>query len=279
MTLNDLRDEVAALAFEDGITLDKSFIASANRALITLFTERPAAKCVRIITHEQKPILHIPHMTHAASKDITINLSGIAYAFRVSGKGSFRVEDGISVTLKDFDTESSLFRGKLRNSDAKITFGGNFLYNVYSLVCYSDLYSDDEGDIREYEEYSKYDLDRLFGDFLTFLEPPTANGTVVTDAIMQNGTLLLPWGKYDQVTLNYARMPKRISADTPNEKIDISGECVPLLALLTASYLWLDDDAEKAQYYMSLYRTQMSFIRRYNTSMSTSEYRDVTGWA
>ena len=173
MTLNDLRDEVAALAFEDGITLDKSFIASANRALITLFTERPAAKCVRIITHEQKPILHIPHMTHAASKDITINLSGIAYAFRVSGKGSFRVEDGISVTLKDFDTESSLFRGKLRNSDAKITFGGNFLYNVYSLVCYSDLYSDDEGDIREYEEYSKYDLDRLFGDFLTFLEPPT----------------------------------------------------------------------------------------------------------
>ena len=279
MTLNDLRNEVAALAFEDSISLNKSFVASANRALITLFTERPVAKTVRIPTAEQKPLSYIPTLTHIGGEDITVKLIGRAYIFRVCGRGTFTLSDGISVKTKSFDSENALFRGTIRTGEASITFSGDFIYTVYALTCYGELYSENESDIREYTPKSEYDLNALFGDFLAFLEAPRTRDSAVYDAIMQNGTLILPFGKYDEVYLTYARMPRLISADYPDAAIDISGECQPLLALLTASYLWLDDDAEKAQYYMSIYRTQMSFIRRYNTSISANGYQDVTGWA
>lgn len=278
MTLNDLRDEVAALAFEDGILLNKSFIASANRALITLFTERPVAKTARLATKEQEPLHYVPLMTHT-SQNISVRVNGRAYVFRVSGKGSFTVTDGKTTVTKSFDGADTLFRGIVKSAGATITFGGEFAYNIYSFATYKHLYSENEADVREYKPYSEYDIDALFGDFLAFLEAPAANGGAVTDAVMQNGVLILPYGKYDEVWLTYARMPKRVNADGANEKIDVPSECEPLLALLTAAYLWLDDDAEKAQYYMSLYRTEMSFIRRYNTSMLSNGYQDVTGWA
>ena len=62
-------------------------------------------------------------------------------------------------------------------------------------------------------------------------------------------------------------------------ELDIDPECEHLLALLSASYIWLDDDAEKAQYYMSLYREGMASLKLYSTRCVNAEYEDVTGWA
>lgn len=279
MTLNNLKDEVAALAFEDGLTVDKRFIVSANRALMTIFTERPVAKTVRLYTKEQKPLFYQSSITHRGGECETLKLIGKAYVFRTSGKGRFTVKDGIAVVEKSFSGEGTVFRGFIRGSDATISFSGDYTYTVYGFACYGELYSESESDIREYSPESSYDINQLFGDFHSFLELPKSNGEVLTDAILQNGILKLPSGKYDEVYLTYARLPNRISADEPNGEIDISGECRHLLSLLTTAYLWLDDDAEKAQYYMSLYKSDMSFIRRNNTSVSGGEYREVLGWA
>ena len=51
-----------------------------------------------------------------------------------------------------------------------------------------------------------------------------------------------------------------------------------MLPLLTASFMWLDDDAAKAQYYMSLYRDMVTNVKRFQTSKIDAEYR-VNGWA
>ncbi len=279
MTLNNLHDEVCALAFEDGITIDKSFIASANRALMTIFTERPVAKTVRLYTKEQKPLIYKDTIIHRGGIEQTLKLCGRSYIFRVSGKGRFTISDGIAKTERSFDGDGIVFRGFIRSADATLTLSGEYTYTVYGFTCYGELYSEKESDIREYTQSSSYDINQLFGDFHSFLELPKTKDGTVTDAVMQNGILMLPFGKYDEVYLTYARMPRRISADEPDSEIDISGECRPLLPLLTTAYLWLDDDAEKAQYYMSLYKSDMSFIRRYNTSISGGEYRDVLGWA
>ena len=278
MKLKDLRDEVAALTFESGIDLDKNFIASANRALITIFTERPVAKTVRLFTSMPKPLIFTPTITHSGGTDITLPLRGKAYAFRVRGVGSFTLCDGIIKNVKQFDTPDTLFRGFIRSSDAKITFSGSLSYTVYGFTCYGELYSKSESDIKEYTPTVSYDINLLYGDFLAFLDSPRTRSGEISDATVQNGILSLPYGKYDEVYLTYARMPRRITADDQNAEIDISGECRPLLSLLTTAYLWLDEDAERAQYYMSLYKTDMSFIRRFNTSHSCGEYRDVLGW-
>ena len=42
--------------------------------------------------------------------------------------------------------------------------------------------------------------------------------------------------------------------------------------------MWLDDDAAKAQYYMSLYRDMVANVKRFQASKIDLEYR-VNGWA
>ena len=279
MTLNDLRDEIAALGFEDSVEINKSLTTAANRALITLFTERPVARTVRITKVCEAPLFHVPKINHSGAHDVTVGLLGRAFSFRVSGKGHFTVSDGIVTSTKEFDAPDARFCGKIRNAGASITFSGDYLYTVFDFACYSELTGEREKDIPEYSPYTEYDINFMFGDFLSFLEPPRENGTVINDAVMQNGIIRLPTGKYSEISLTYARMPRRVSEDNPGDEIDVSGECSPLLSLLCASYMWLDDDADKAQYYMSLYRNGMSFIRRYNTSISECGYNDVLGWA
>ena len=279
MTLNDLKDEVAALGFDDGLSLDRALTLAANRALITIFTERPIAKTVRIISNVPTPSYHTPKIVHSGSRDIEIAVRGRAYVFRVSGKGRFTLYDGALARSYDFDSKNALFRGIIRTEDAKIVFSGDWLYTVYSFTVYPELVGEGEESIREYSPYTEYDINGAVGDFLAFLEPPRHGGKPISDAYMQNGILRIPHGKYDEVYLTYARMPRRISLDNPAEKIDVSGECISLLPLLTAAYIWLDDDADKAQYYMSLYREGMGFIRRFNIAAYDAAYTDTTGWA
>jgi hypothetical protein len=51
-----------------------------------------------------------------------------------------------------------------------------------------------------------------------------------------------------------------------------------MLPLLTAAFMWLDDDAGKAQYYMSLYRDLVANTKRYSSNKIDTVYR-VNGWA
>ena len=101
MTLNDLKDEIAALGFDDSVRLDKTLQIAANRALVTLFTERPIAKTVRIILPCQAPLSYTEKIVHRGGEEVELTLRGRAYAFRVSGKGHFTVSEGLSTVRQD----------------------------------------------------------------------------------------------------------------------------------------------------------------------------------
>lgn len=54
-------------------------------------------------------------------------------------------------------------------------------------------------------------------------------------------------------------LPKKIDENTAeDEELDIKEELVPLLQLLTAYFVWLDDDERKAVMYYNLYQEQLS---------------------
>ena len=276
MTLTELKNEVATLGAEVDIPIDTALISAANRALLTIFTERPLAKCVRIPTSRPSVSYHAAKISHAGGECKTILLEGKSYAFRVSGKGSF-TPPGSRVPIS-FDSEDALFRGFI-NGGGEIKFEGEYFYTVYNLTAYADTVSESVADIPEYLPYREYNIGALFGDFLFFLEPPTQNGEPLSDTLISGETVRIFGEVSGEILVTYARAPRKISPDSPSANIDISGECQRLLPLLTAAYMWLDDDAEKAQYYMSLYQNGMGFIRRYNTGTASAKYRDVTGWA
>ena len=51
-----------------------------------------------------------------------------------------------------------------------------------------------------------------------------------------------------------------------------------LLPLLVASYLWLDDDPEKAEYYRALYADGINILRR-NVFRRLDNVYKTNGWA
>ena len=64
-----------------------------------------------------------------------------------------------------------------------------------------------------------------------------------------------------------------------DSEVDIPREIEHLVPLLTAAYVWLDDDEEKASYYMAIYRENLASLKLYSTSCKNNSYVDLTGWA
>ena len=52
-----------------------------------------------------------------------------------------------------------------------------------------------------------------------------------------------------------------------------------LLPLLTAAYLWLDDDSAKAQFYMQMYMEGIRDVRISRPTSQDTEIKDTHHWA
>ena len=124
-----------------------------------------------------------------------------------------------------------------------------------------------------------------YGALDFFIEQTNAANSIINPNLRDRAfesignTVQVPVINYDgEVTVLYKRTPQTLTNDI-DQIIDIPDEYQHLLALLTAAYIWLDDDPTKAQYYMSLYREGMLAIRLYSRNPSNCEYHDVTGWA
>ena len=121
------------------------------------------------------------------------------------------------------------------------------------------------------------DLSVMIPDLLFFLDVRRADGTVVGDAVVHGHILTVPAGIDGELTVYYHRAPVRLRGDDA-QTVDVPQGCEHLLSLLTASYLWLDDEPERAQYYLSLYRDGMLRTVQANKKSHTQPYTDVLGW-
>ena len=278
MTINELRAEVASLGFESKIEADNVFFTAANRALLTIFTERPVAKTVRIPIPSHAPVSLIPIIKHGGGEEILIPLTEKYFSFRVSGVGKYTFNNGLWSESVSFNTDDSLFKGETKGECASLCFSGECYFTVYNLAEYKEI-SDGKDGAPEYKPYTEVRADGSSGDFLFFLSEAYSSAGPIKDAVLEGGIIRLPRGKYSEIYLTYARRPKRITESGSSEEIDVPHETSHLLPLLTAAYLWLEDSPEMSDYYMSLYKSEMNFIRRYCTGRNSSTYHDVVGWA
>ena len=61
-------------------------------------------------------------------------------------------------------------------------------------------------------------------------------------------------------------------------RIDVPEECLALFPLLVCGYLWLDDEPDRAQYYMALYREGRSLLLERKPSRTQRLNTDTLGW-
>ena len=119
----------------------------------------------------------------------------------------------------------------------------------------------------------------IYPDFLSFVNQIRGlKGEIISDVVASDGILYVPKNLKDTLLVSYQRLPSPILVTEPDIQIDMPRELEHILPLLVASFLWLDDDEAKAQYYLAIYRDLISAVRRYgNRSIDTTYYGN--GWA
>ena len=271
MTLQDLMNETASLGFEKEVEDTDFFIFSANRAHRAIFADRP--NICRALWYQEgcRPSYFARVLLHRAGEELSLSLPKGAYTFRITGEGSFLV-DG---KRQDFSAKGTKYRGLVENS---ILFLGESRYVVHDFAVFEGR--DDPDALPDTFGKYKYDLRRYCDRYLGSTEMPTdETGKSISGCELIGSLLYVPSAYEGEIHLTYRKAPRPITLDDRDAEIDISEEVSSLLPMLTGAYLWLDDEPEKAQYYMNLYREGMIKLKGSDPVRIDARYEDVLGWA
>ena len=277
--------EVKLLGFNDGADIDKNLlISSANRALRELYNHRTITKTVKFSARGLVPTIYYDEIVCKNGNPISLSAVGKCYSFRLCGKGYYSINDGSETIVKQFDTgpESELVRGFI-TFGGTIKFWGSFSFSIYDFSVYDERLSPDITDIPDCVSTTEYDIRKIYGDFMAFVSPATdKNGKVIDGCTLHDGRLKISSRYRGEIHLTYRRLPQTIVSANPGsteKDIDIPSEYLYLFPLLVASYVWLDNDEKKANYYKSRYDECLKLIdSSYYDELDTA-YIDTNGWA
>ena len=278
MTVNELERQVAHLGFESALEDREAFITAAASALALIYTDRPSTESARMCTRPITPTTRVEKIDLKGGEEVTLHLYGSSYAFRVSGKGNATVKSKIQEDSYTFNSDFSVIRGSLPG-EGTLTLFGDFTFSVYDLVAYAECY-ENSSEIPLFEERCTYDIAALYPLFTAFVSLPTdVSGREIQAARMEGGRLTLPENFKGAFTVSFRTSPPSREELYAGEEIRMPSECSELLPLLTAAFLWLDDDPDKAHYYMSLYKDSLATLRRFTPKHIDNKYETADGWA
>lgn len=275
MTFNQLTEAVAHLGFEGGGMDPATLLAAACRAVEMIYSDR--ASVGRLCFDVYKPTLCLlrRELRHSAGGSESFPLQGRSYVFRVSGKGEYTLTDGGATVKRGFDGGQTV-KGRLKEGGS-ICFMGENPYTVRGFACYMEDFSGEE--IPEPRRYRDHVLSNKVPDFAAFVSgAEDERGQAIAGSSLRDGIVSLPFDFSGCVVIRYKRRAPTIFAEDADKEIDVPPDTVAMLPLATAAYAWLDDDPEKAQYYMSLYRELMADTRRYSSRAAGEKYQ-TNGWA
>ena len=206
----------------------------------------------------------------------------------------------------DFDTDGfEVFKGFIKYDDKFVTeypntenvkysgtaiieFSGTYAYTIRNLAMYDTVFSSSIDRIPEYGEFIRYDISKRVPDFLAFGSIPIIidekNEKLDKGYYVENGkVLILPYDRPGTYKIEYQRKPRAIKDKDGAElddttTLDLEEDLCALMPILIASYVWLDDEPEKAQYYLSLYQAQAAEIEFKNQNNAPIEFKSVYGW-
>jgi len=304
MNVAELYKQVAQLGFEDSLDDSDRFYYAANRALLQVCKIRPAVGYY-LINH--KPLTNlVANATFSPVEKIDDLIyeatCGKSYYFEADGNGVLYVEKHNADTdeweiIKQVELSSKQtfvpYRGFIKKDGSfidgliRLRFTGEYIYSIKGVAIYQNLLSGDAADIPAYEPYTRYDIKQLTTDFLALCCPPIdeADGHAVLNqeyALEGDSTILLPYDKKGVYKALYERRPKAIAntGETTSDEaiIDLDDELCSLLPILIASYVWVDDEPSKSEYYLSLYRERVQEISYKQKNNAPVYIKNTNGW-
>ena len=304
MTVADLYRSVAQLGFEDSLESEDGFVYAANRAILEVNALRPVTSSVYINHRPMKNELLRPTFEPALKEDeLIFECADVkAYYFECDGSGAVYIElfDDISrawqlIGMRSLTSpgEYKPYKGFIKRDGAfvpgrvRLRFTGEYLYSVKSVAMYKHLLGKDEGDIPAFEAFTQYDVTEMVPDFMSLRNPPIEFDDgyrhLNQEYRVENGRIiLLPYGGAGHYRVIYNRRPASIVSNGALQAditvIDLEEELCALLPILVAAYIWMDDEPEKAQYYLSLYQQRAAYLEHKTINPSPVIMRSVNGW-
>ena len=257
-----------------------------NGALRELYARMPITKTVNFNLRGHKPCTYYKEIICKSDQSITIPIQGMAYSFRVMGKGNYIVKDSVTTDAYQFDTgkESQLVRGFM-NDAGTIRFWGGFTFVIYDLSIYDEIYSPEVESIPDGSPITVLNIREMYGDFLAFTSPPTDRfGKEIEGCRLYDGRFEISSDYSGEVYLTYRRLPKLITYVEDNddvtlaENIDVSEEYLQPLLYLTWYHLWYNMDDMRSKIYKERFESLAKDILDGKRTVDT-EYINENGWA
>ena len=283
MTVEQLERAVARLGFAPGIEDGAELLRDvAARALDEVAAVRPRLSRVSLFHLPAMPI-YLEGEEAVVTGEKTLSLpSGRSFFLRIEGSGSLSAtRKGSTATHFPFSSSPGLpaaIGGALPEGKGEVTLkitadGG---YRLLTLAVYDTLFAGTPPDPNEARDY---DLALLFPAFGGLTEPPrTRDGRILCEGSEGDYTLdeghvlrLSPHARGD-IRLTYRR---RLTFPKSGE-IPVTEEEAALLPLFCAAYVYLEDDPEKASFYLARFREGLLRLRE--AEESVRRFTDTTGW-
>ena len=279
MTLKELHGEICALGFDDFLPLDARFHSSVCRAMRGIYNAVEITEMTKFFVRSSLPSSKISEFHHEGGRTDILPLCGKALSMRIYGQGVFRVTGANVASQKSFNSDGDIFRYFI-NGDARLILLGDLPFTVCDIAIYDEVFSSDVESIPDGSGYTTVNIQRKVSDFLTFNSMPRDQaGNIIECAALHDGKITFGPEFVGEAELSYRRAPVLPSLDAPDVKIDLPTELYLLLSLLTASYLLLDDDSDKAAYYKSLYDAELTRVKAVRQNPSSDKYVITDGWA
>lgn len=264
MTYQELKDEVLALGFLDTLENEGHLLLAANRALRLMANDFPRTEALCLYRQYHAPL---------RTKDC-VDQSGILLREGEAAAFCYRVLDG-EVRLGNEVLplgKGGIYRVRASSDAMLVPIGDAEVFHlaVYSesvalALCESSL------------PFVCYDVDDYVADALRISSVPTdASGAEITEGRIEGRRVLIPRTYSGAFFIHYERTPRPLTAS--EGEIDVARECLSLFPLLVCGYLWLDDEPDRAQYYMALYREGRSMLRERKPSRTQRLNTDTLGW-
>jgi len=126
-----------------------------------------------------------------------------------------------------------------------------------------------------YAGYADYDMAEKVSDFLSFASPVCSTG----DFLISEGHILsLPTDYSGKVTVLYHPMLPRYRKGDEAKTIPLPDDLVRLVPLLCAASVSLEDDPERASFFLQSYFTEAKAIERLRRPASRSGVSVLDGW-
>lgn len=277
MTYNELKEQVASLGFERTVSDDNSLLRATERALSILRLDFPVTRTAKIYVRAPRLRSLYRAVLHNGGEWEELELFGTAFSFVPHGDGEYTVFENDIGTRVKFYAANGIVKGAFSGGRATIRFEGEVDYTVTSLASFDGGHAIDLSDVCEYGEQREIRLCERIGDFGAPAGMPVVLGKGgVGDVTIRADRLYVPFTFNGEIGIEY--YPTPIPPKKDGSPLDLPSGTEQLFPLLVSSFIWLDDDEGKAQYYMALYRDGVNRLLRITPSRKDGKYR-TNGWA